>query len=125
VLLLDSPAWDCLKENFYFGQTLRREGICFEKELTQGLTSDHTIKIVCCDVLFVCFSTLAEKQNKLNITTYYRAFGTLTLLVGRQEGHPACRKLNGGMLVWLCVWVKVQILPIAQLMPLPLAANRD
>jgi len=25
----------------------------------------------------------------------------LTLLVGQQEGHPACKKLSGGMLVWL------------------------
>ena len=25
----------------------------------------------------------------------------LTLLVERQEGHPACKKLNGGMLAWL------------------------
>jgi len=31
------------------------------------------------------------------------------LLVGRQEGHLGCKKLNGGMLVWLFVWVKVQI----------------
>jgi len=23
--------------------------------------------------------------------------------------HPACKKLNGGMLAWLCVWVKMQI----------------
>jgi len=23
------------------------------------------------------------------------------LLVGRQEGHPACKKLSGGMLAWL------------------------
>jgi len=23
--------------------------------------------------------------------------------------HPACKKLSGGMLAWLCVWVKVQI----------------
>jgi len=30
------------------------------------------------------------------------------LLVGRQEGH-ACKKLIGGMLAWLHVWVKVQI----------------
>jgi len=28
------------------------------------------------------------------------AFSALTLLVGRQEGHPACRKLSGGVLVW-------------------------
>ena len=25
----------------------------------------------------------------------------LTLLVGRQEGHPACKKLSGGVLAWL------------------------
>jgi len=36
-------------------------------------------------------------------------FSGLTLLVGQQEGHPACKKLSGGMLAWLCVWVKVQI----------------
>ena len=29
---------------------------------------------------------------------------TLTLLVGRQEGHPACKKLSGGMLAWLSGW---------------------
>ena len=41
------------------------------------------------------------------------AFSALTLLVGRQEGHPVCKKLRGGVLVWLSVWSKVQtcILP--------------
>ena len=37
------------------------------------------------------------------------AFSALTLLVGRQEGHPACKKLNGEVLVWLSVWSEVQI----------------
>ena len=32
----------------------------------------------------------------------------LTLLVGRQEGHPACKKLSGGVLAWLSVWSEVQ-----------------
>ena len=32
------------------------------------------------------------------------AFSALMLLVGRQEGHPACKKLSGGVLVWLSVW---------------------
>ena len=36
------------------------------------------------------------------------AFSALTLLVGRQEGHPACKKLSGRMLVWLSVWSDVQ-----------------
>jgi len=31
------------------------------------------------------------------------AFSALMLLVGRQEGHPACKKLSGGVLVWLSV----------------------
>ena len=35
------------------------------------------------------------------------AFSALTLLVGWQEGHPACKKLSGGVLVWLSVWSKM------------------
>ena len=35
------------------------------------------------------------------------SFSALTLLVGRQEGHPACKKLSGGVLMWLSVWNKV------------------
>ena len=36
------------------------------------------------------------------------AFSALTLLVGRQEGHTACKKYSGGELVWLSVWSEVQ-----------------
>ena len=36
------------------------------------------------------------------------AFSALTLLVGRQEGHPACKKLSGGVLAWLSVCSEVQ-----------------
>ena len=32
-----------------------------------------------------------------------KTFSALTLLVGRQEGHPACKKLSGGVLAWLSV----------------------
>jgi len=28
----------------------------------------------------------------------------LMLLVRRQEGHPACKKLSGGVLAWLSLW---------------------
>jgi len=31
------------------------------------------------------------------------------LLVGRQEGHLACKKLSGWMLAWLSVWGEVHI----------------
>ena len=39
----------------------------------------------------------------------WQVFSALTLLVGRQEGHPACKKLSGGVLTWLFVWSYVQI----------------
>jgi len=32
------------------------------------------------------------------ITLHYLSFSALTLSVGRQEGHTACKKLSGGML---------------------------
>ena len=48
-------------------------------------------------------------------------FSALTLLVGRQEGHPACKKLSGGVLAWLSVWSEV--LTCTQLMPLPLTVS--
>ena len=39
---------------------------------------------------------------------YGLAFSALTLLVGRQEGHTACKKLSGEVLAWLSVWSEVQ-----------------
>ena len=48
------------------------------------------------------------------------AFSALTLLVGRQEGHPACKKSESwgaGMIVCL---ERGADLHMAQLMPLPL-----
>jgi len=36
------------------------------------------------------------------------AFSALTLLVGQQEGHPACKKQSGGVLAWLSVWSELQ-----------------
>ena len=38
------------------------------------------------------------------------AFSALTLLVGWQEGHPACKKQSGGVLVWLSVaWFQLTV----------------
>jgi len=48
------------------------------------------------------------------------AFSALTLLVGRQEGHPACKKTEWwGAGVVICL-ERGADLHIAQLMPLPL-----
>ena len=52
----------------------------------------------------------------------FSAFSALTLLVGRQEGDPACKKQSGGVLVWLCL-ERGADLHMAQLMPLPLTVS--
>ena len=44
----------------------------------------------------------------LSVIREIQAFSALTLLVGWQEGHPACKKLSGGVLAWLSVWSEVQ-----------------
>jgi len=49
-------------------------------------------------------------------------FSALTLSVGRQEGHPACKKLSGGVLTWFSVWSEVQTY-IVQVMPLLLTVS--
>ena len=43
-----------------------------------------------------------------NSSSIYYPFSALTLLVGWQEGHPAGKKLSGGVLAWLSVWSEVQ-----------------
>ena len=45
---------------------------------------------------------------RLCLQCFDGAFSALTLLVGRQEGHPACKKQSGGVLAWLSVWSEVQ-----------------
>jgi len=53
-------------------------------------------------------------KNNNNITQLLatllilNGFSALMLLVGRQEGHPACKKQSGGVLVWLSVWSEMQ-----------------
>jgi len=52
------------------------------------------------------------------------AFSALTLLVRRQEGHLACKKLSGEVLAWLSICLEQGAdLHMAQLMLLPLAVS--
>jgi len=44
----------------------------------------------------------------MRIKEYVCAFSALKLLVGQQEGHPAYKKLSGGVLAWLSVWSEMQ-----------------
>jgi len=50
---------------------------------------------------------LSTPQYFSNVLVNY-AFSALTLLVGQQEGHPACKNQSGGVLAWLSVWSEVK-----------------
>ena len=61
----------------------------------------------------VTCSPMTDRQHLVAVQRHRRtrrtsAAAALTLLVGWQEGHPACKKLSGEVLVWLSVWSKVQ-----------------
>jgi len=58
----------------------------------------------------------------VHYTLYVLPISALTLLVGWQKGHLVCKKLSGGVLVWLSVWSEVQT-HMAQMMPLPLTVS--
>jgi len=54
-------------------------------------------------------STKSVKQKYFSLwPSVLLSFSVLTLLVGQQEGHPACKNMSGGVLEWLSVWSEVQ-----------------
>jgi len=67
--------------------------------------------------------THPEQSHCFSSYNLSRAFSAVTLLVGRQEGHPACKKTEwsgAGMVV--CQQLGAD-LHMAQLMPLPLTVS--
>ena len=54
------------------------------------------------------FLTFQPVRVYLSHTWLYVSVHALMLLVGWQEGHPACKKLTGGVLAWLSVRSEVQ-----------------
>ena len=61
----------------------------------------------------------------MNVSLTYlleHAFSALTLLVGRQEGHPACKKERWGAGMVICL-ERGADLHMSQLMPLPLTVS--
>jgi len=56
----------------------------------------------------MCLSSGMKKGRWLGLVISV-PFSALMLLVGRQEGHAACKKLIDGVLAWLSVWGEVQI----------------
>jgi len=79
----------CLRDN----QTTWQSRVT---ELEDGIAKKDVVSIGFWLVCYVGFVYL------------FCAFSAYTLLVGRQEGHPACKKLSGGVLAWLSVWSEVR-----------------
>ena len=87
-------------------QILQYAKIFFMGSITQQKTS------------FSKFSVIHQ-----SIFVIFAAFSALTLLVGRQEGHPACKKTEWwGTGVVICLEQGAH-LHMAQLMPLPLTVS--
>ena len=81
--------------------------ICSNRHI---LSASEVMTLWCCLLLHYCYY-------------YHSAFSALTLLVGRQEGHPACKKTeNWGAGMVICL-ERGADLHIAQLMPLPLTVS--
>jgi len=89
VLLLITP---CLAKN----KQLPKETVSISHEI-------HNDTLICTGSFLSVHSIIIP-----DYTDYLFAFSALTLLAGQQEGHPACKKQSGGLLVWLSVWSKVQ-----------------
>jgi len=68
----------------------------------------NTCKKVLCSLLQDdSMNHFKNLQVSLSFIFMLFAVSALTLLVGRQEGHPACKKLSGGVLAWLSAWSEV------------------
>jgi len=104
--------------------------VCYEKHKMQLLACCYRCSVVGMCLLVTamnCAKTVGPIEMRFGLSTLigrgihvlhggmdpFSPFSALTVLVGCQEGHPACKKLSGGVLAWLSVWSKVQtcILP--------------
>jgi len=59
-------------------------------------------------------------QCNARIMVTFLAFSASMLLVGRQERHPACKKLSGGVVICLELGADMHM---SQRMPLPLTVS--
>ena len=80
---------------------------CHAADITSTAT---TFGFCLTNILFWNYSRMGHSFLGGDKAGFYRlyAFSALTLLVGRQEVHLACKKLSGGVLPWLSVWSEVQ-----------------
>ena len=93
--------------------------------VTDSLTVLCAFILVGLVVLYIFWDKVSDNVHISSIytTVLCLAFSALTLLVGRQEGHPACKKTEWwGAGVVVCLEQGADLY-IAQLMPLPLTLS--
>jgi len=93
------------------------DGVQFCVSMMFSGMSPHEVALSCLEGssrlprFFLSFRETAVVQSPIIAETRQLTFSSHCLqcfdLVGRQEGHPACKKPSGGMLVWLSVWGEV------------------
>ena len=90
--------------------------VCFNtrKEASKAKDSLKYVRLltnmlkVCCLPLVALFLCILVFLHTLGLLKWVPSVLWRTLLVGWQEGHPACKKLSGGVLAWLSVWSEMQ-----------------
>jgi len=92
---------------------------------TARVVSTTVASIIRDETTTICCRNDSEMPHRCcylaNNKVFAHAFSALTLLVGRQEGHPACKKTEWwGAGVVICL-ERGADLHMAQLMPLPLS----
>jgi len=80
-----------------------------------GIFHISYMQLLCCAIAMnmwsFCFQVISVFKSRHFCDRGWQAdcaFSALTLLVGRQEGHPACKNLSREGLAWLSVWSEVQ-----------------
>ena len=108
--------------------------ICLERDadLHTAQLMPLLLTVSCFSKIQICFTFLVPAHpggpgkravKRVCVCCYANAFSALTLLVGRQEGHPACKKTERwGAGVVICL-ERVADLHMSQLTPLPLTVS--
>jgi len=87
------------------------DGLVFNQK-TAGAGGPKRVEKAKIGLIQFCISPPKTDVRLHNIFPFspagFCAFSALTLLVGRQEGHSACKNVSGAVLTWLSVWSEVQ-----------------
>ena len=100
--------WAYYLHRFSFMRPCPYWSLALEKEAITRLTSILVGCHLFCIALFeeIVFHTFCF------LPSVFLVFSALTLFVGRQEEHPACKKMSDEMVVWLYVWSEVKMIYI-------------